>query len=59
MFCNVFFGPVTLADRFIGLAFLVVYFIAVIVRRDYKLENSFLQLINTFLLFEADVMKGL
>ncbi|OXA62248.1 hypothetical protein Fcan01_00051 [Folsomia candida] len=57
MFCNVFFGPVTLADRFIGLAFLVVYFIAVIVRRDYKLENSFLQLINTFLLFEADVMK--
>ncbi|OXA41510.1 hypothetical protein Fcan01_23664 [Folsomia candida] len=59
MFLNICLGATSLVERFQGLNFLALYFMCVVTRWDVKLGNSDLQIINTFLDFEANVMKDL
>ncbi|OXA41340.1 hypothetical protein Fcan01_23704 [Folsomia candida] len=59
MFLNISLGATSLVERFQGLNFLALYFLCAVTRWDVKLGNSDLQIINTFLYFEAYVMKDL
>lgn len=58
LFMNLCFGPLTLIDKLRGLGFCGMFLTCVVGRWDINAENNLLQIIKTFLYFEADVMKG-
>lgn len=58
MFVNICFGWLTLTEKFQGIVFFSLFFIACIHRWNWNLDITGIQVINSFLEFEEVVLKG-
>ncbi len=58
MFANLCFGPLTMTGRMQGIGFFIVYFAATLMQWNYSLDIAPIQIINSFLNFEEEIISS-
>lgn len=58
MISNLCFGTLTIADKFQGLVFFLMYLTVAVMRWNFNLDISGMQIVNSFIDFESHILQG-